>query len=1192
MEINSKRTFFYERKKITNFIMRTFMFLFCTTFFGLTNNDVFPQNSKVIIDKDKTISIDQVFELIQKQTDYTFIFQEDMFKDIPKVSLKKGTIKTGKLLQICLSGHGFQFKLSPENNILINKHKSNIKKIQQLVTGTITDESGSPLVGVTIIVKGTSKGVVSDFNGNYTIPISNDKSILVFSSLGYQTQEIEVGNQNTINVTLIEALNQLDDVILVSTGYQNIEREQLTGAASVVTAKEINQKTSVSGNFLENLEGRLPGLVYNARNPNIPEDEQLTIRGISTFDGVKLPLIVIDGFPTEVNLNSINPNTIASVSVLRDAAASTIYGARAANGVIVIETKSGKKGKPVVTFRNTTSFQSSPKFSDLNYAKSTEYIDIEFANEMNSTSSRPSARFTQPTPARAIAFDLKEGLITEEQANASLATLGNYYNLNEYKDLFYRTSMVNNFDLSMSGGGENNLYRVGVNYIDYNGNEQFDENKRLIANLNSTYTISDRFTLDVGAIYTNEINNQRGNVPSYSSLLPYTRIVDDQGNSLPNYKSLRATDDLNNEAIALGLYDRRTKPYSDFLTERNNNNRNAIRGQLKLNTKFTEWLNLDLGGAFEHDNELSNQLYEEDNYLVRDLLNRSAQQDESTGNPLFIHIPQGDILKKTNYITNAITLRAQLNLNTYLDNKNKHQLSGILGTEVRKTETESHLSSIFGYDGQSLLVGSVDLGLLESRDVKSGFSTFGFGNPYVNTSDYFNESFSDRRFRSYYSQMTYSFDTKYILTGSVRLDQSNLFGTDPRYKNKPQWSVGANWQLHKERFMERASNWLNEFKLRAAYGLTGNVPQSNSGRFLILRTTTNRFVSPSVPYNYITSPVNEAIRWENTTNLNLGIDFGLFNNRISGTLDWYTKKTEDVLGSTLADPTTGFSNYIANTAKIENKGLELWLNAKILETDKFNWTSSLTASFNTNKILKVYEANANAYRSQYYINSSSPYEGYALNSLLSYRYAGLNEFGDPIRTRNDGSVSTMTSSDQIQFEDLVNSGTTTPKHVLGLSNQISFGNFDFFAQVMFYGGHYTRVEAPNTRASYPLVGTENYWKQPGDELITDIPRIKPRFGDPNYSASSFGNTIYTKADRFVIKADQINITDINLTYRIPNRLLERIKMLDTQLRFQVQNAFKFNLADSSIDSDAINPITGVRGLSTQPIYSISLSTQF
>ncbi|MBJ2175535.1 SusC/RagA family TonB-linked outer membrane protein [Aureibaculum sp. A20] len=1172
--------------------MRTFLFLCCTTIFGLTNNDVFPQNSIVIIDKDKTITVDQVFELIQQQTDYTFIFQADMFKNTPKVLLKKGSIATSKLLKLSLSNYGYQFKLSVENTIIINQFKEKNFKIQHQVNGTITDEAGMPLVGVTVKIKGTKKGVVSDFEGNYAITVSNNDVILTFSSIGYEPKEIAVGKQNTLDITLIESMNQLEDVVLVSTGYQNIERDQLTGAASVISAKEINQRTSINGNFLENLEGRLPGLVYNARNPNVPADEQLTIRGVSTFDGVKLPLIVIDGFPTEVSLNSINPNTIASVSVLKDASASTIYGARAANGVIVIETKNGRKGKPVITFRNSTSFQTSSNFSDLNYAKSPEFIGIEYATELQSTSSRPAERYTQPSPVRSIGLDFKEGLITEEQANASLKELGKYHNLNEYKDLFYRTSIINNYDLSMSGGGENNLYRVGLNYVDYSGNEQFDDNKRFIANLNSTYNISDRFTLDIGAIYTNERNSQRGNVPTYSSLLPYTRIIDDQGNALPNYKNLKGSDALNAEGIALGLYDRRLKPYSDFLTEKNNRNRNAIRGQVKLNTKITEWLNLDLGGAFEHDNEIDDQLFNEDNYLVRDVLNRSAQQDESTGNPLFVHIPQGDILKKTNHTIKALTLRAQFNLNTYLDDKERHQLSGILGTEVRKTESQSYLSSFFGYNGQSLIIGSVDLAALESRDVKSGFPSLGFGNPFVNTANYFDEAFSDRRFRSYYSQMTYSFNEKYILTGSVRLDQSNLFGTDSRYRNKPQWSIGANWQLHKETFLQGTSNWLNEFKLRAAYGLTGNVPQSNSGRFLILRTIQNRLVSPSVLSNSIISPVNESIRWENTTNLNLGIDFGLFNNSISGSIDWYRKKTEDVLGSTLADPTTGFLNYTSNTAAIENKGLELWLNARIVDTDNFNWSSSLTASFNTNTILKVYESNPNAYRSQYYINSSSPLEGYALNSLLSYQYAGLSEFGDPMRVRNDGSISTISGSDQIQFEDLVNSGTTTPKQVLGLSNHVSFGNFEFFAQVMFYGGHYSRIETPNTRADYPLMGTENYWKQPGDELTTDIPRVKPAFRDPNYSASSFGNTIYTKADRNVIKADQINITDINLTYRLPNHLLDRVKLLDTRLRLQVQNAFKFNLANKNIDSDAINPVTGIRGLSTQPIYSISLTTQF
>lgn len=1190
MENKVTHTLFVIRKGLLLKFMKSFILLWCTTFFGFSSGNILSQNATVTVDADKIISVDDVFKMIKKQTDYTFIYRSDLFRDYQKVQVKKGVIRANQLLQNSLSSGDFNFEFSTNNTIVI-KGRIKENRIQQTISGNVSDQNGAPLADVTVLIKGTKKGTSTDFDGNYELQAKTG-DVLTFAYLGFKTQTVTIGTDDTIDIILIEDVSELDSVVLIATGYQKIERDQLTGAASVITEKEINQTTSVSGNFLENLEGRLPGLVYNARNPNVPQDEQLTIRGVSTFDGVKSPLIVIDGFPTEVSLNSINPNTIASVSVLRDAAASSIYGARAANGVIVIETKNGQKGKPVITFRNSTSFQSSPNFSDLNYSKSAEYIGIEYATELENTFSRPSAKSTQLTPARAIAFDFKDGLITQEQANTALGALGNYYNLNEYQDLFYKTSIVNNYDLSMSGGGENNLYRIGINYVDSNGNELFDENKRLIANLNTTFDISERFTLDVGATYTNERGSQRGNVPSYTSLLPYTRIVDDQGNALPDFNSLLGSDQINAEGIALGLYDRRAKPYSDFLTEKNSSLRNAIRGQVKLNTKLTEWLDFDLGGAFEHDNAINDQLFEEDNFLVRDLLNRSAQQDMSTGNPLFVHIPQGDILKKANNTINAFTVRAQLNFNTYLDINDRHQLSGIVGTEVRKTETKSYLSSFFGYNEQSLLIGSIDLALLESRGVKSGFPALGFVVPRISTSTYFNERFSDRRFRSYYSQMTYSFDKKYIVTGSVRIDQSNLFGTDPRFRNKPQWSLGANWQLHKEGFMEGASNWLNEFKLRVAYGLTGNVPQSNSGRFLILKTLQNGLVSPRVPYNSIVSPVNEAIRWESTTNLNLGLDYGFFNNRLYGTIDWYRKKTEDVLGSTLADPTTGFLQYTANTAAIENKGLELWLNAKVFNADNFNWTSSLTASLNSNKILKVYESNANAYRSQYYVNSSSPYEGYALNSLLSFRYAGLSEFGDPMRTRNDGSVSTITGSDQIEFQDLVNSGTTTPKYVLGLSNQISVGNFDFFAQIMFYGGHYTRVQAPNTSASYPLAGAGNYWKNPGDELVTDVPRVPAGFFDPNQGASSFGGTIYTNADRYVIKADQINITDLNVTYKLPSNFLERVKLLDTQLRFQVQNAFKFNFADKNIDSDAINPVTGERGLSAQPLYSITITTQF
>lgn len=1134
------------------------------------------------------VTLEEVLDEIATQSGYRFFYAQGVVDLDRKVSISVEDDSLVFVLDAIFKNTDIAYKFQDKQIVLIKKPA---QQTQRLIRGTVRDQNSTPLFGVTVRVKGQSNGITTDLNGNYSIQ-ANNGNVLVFRFLGMQTQEITVTDQNEINLSLREQINELDQVTVISTGYQQIEKDQLTGAASVVNAQELEQRTIVSGNIFESIEGKLPGVVYNGRNPNNPEDEQLTIRGVSTFDGVKSPLIVLDGYPTEIDLSSINPNNIASISVLRDAAASSIYGAKAANGVIVIETKRGASGKPVLSFRNSVAMQTSPDFSQLNYANSQEYIAVKRERALADTRSRPSSTALQLDPVEAIVYDFRDGIISQGQMDNRLNQLGSYNNLNDYNDLFYRTSIIQNYEIAMSGGGENHTYRVGVNYIGTNTNEKLHDQNSVIVNLHNMYQISDRFTLELAGVYNHQKETRRGTIPSYSLLLPYQRIVDNNGNSLPDFSEFSGSQDINNQGINLGLYDRWRYPYQDYLTEHNSSKKNAIRGQFNLNTKLLNWLNLDIGGAMEQETVDNDQLYEEENFLVRDLLNRSAQQDPSTGRPLFTHIPQGDILKRGENTKFAYTFRAQLNFDAEVGENIKHRFSGILGAEVRKKEEENFLNSYFGYDGRRLTSSPIDLQLLETRQVRSGFPDLSFGTPRLNTATYFNQQHSDRRFRSYFSQLTYQFNRKYIVTGSVRIDQSNLFGTDPSSRNKPQWSVGGSWLVHEEGFMSGISNWLNQFKLRGSYGLTGNVPQSNSGRYLILGTGQRRDLIPSTISNTISAPENESLRWEDTENINLGIDLGLFNNRISASIDWYKKTTEDVLGNTLADPTTGFTSYYANTASIENRGVELWITSRNIQSNLMNWKTSLTASINNNEVIEVYNDDLTSFRSNYYFDGNNPYIGYPLNTLVSFNYAGLNDMGIPTIIDRNGERKMIGSSDEILLEDMIESGTTTPKYVLGLSNQFNIGNFGIYAMLMYYGGHVTRVQHPTFEDDFPLQGVSNYWRAPGDENSTDIAGLRPPFSDPNYSEYSLGNTIYRYADQYVIDADQIRLTDLVFTYNLPDDALKSLKLFQTQLRFQIQNLWKYNFADNAIDSDAIKPLSGIRELQTKPIYSFSLITQF
>lgn len=1142
------------------------------------------------------VPLEKVFSIIEKQSPYLFFYKEAEIKPISiSVKLKNASIE--EILEACLKNLPFKYHIVSNTISVSAKERSVLTKLASFfaasadIKGKVTDSSGQPLVGASIKVKGKAKHYKTNNKGEFFIDDVGVGATLIVTYVGYQASEITVDKENNgLTIVLIPVSKDLEEV-MVSTGYQVIEKEQLTGAVSLITSDQMERRSIPSGNFLESLEGRLSGLAYN-RNPNTPTSEQLTIRGVATFDGVKSPLIVIDGFPTDINLNSINPNTISSVMVLKDAAASSIYGARAANGVIVIETKNGKQGKARINFNSLVSIQNEPDLNDLNLVASEEYISVKRAKSEVSTESRPGVNSIQFDPITALVYDKREGKITEGVLNQKLLEFGKYHNIDEYNKLFYRPSLTQNYDLSLSGGSESNNYRVGLNYIKNKGRIQYAGNDRVILNLKDNYTISNRFKLELGGIYAHENIEARGMLPDYNILLPYMRIADENGYGLPNYNSLRATDTKNNEAIALGLFDRRNNPYQDFLTEKNTSNVNSFRGQMRLNTKIVSGLNLDVGGAYEYTDNLSDILYNAQNFVVRDLLNKSAQKNPATGVALYTDIPSGDILKKNNTRLNSYTFRSQLNGNIKFGNNDKHHVYGILGAEIRKVETNGYLSSFFGYNGQTLRSGPVNLQDILTGSNAVGFPEFEFGRPSISATTYFNQSNSDKRFKSYYSQLTYILSDKYFATGSVRLDQSNLFGTDPKNRNKPQWSAGLSWIVSKEGFMQGMQNWLDDLKLRGAYGLTGNVPQSNSGRFVILSTSNRIDVTPASPYNAISSPENQSIRWENTKNLNLGIDFAILKNRVSGSLEYYNKNTSYLLASTPADPTSGWSSYRANTANISNNGIEVALNVRNLQNRNFGWTSTLNASLNTNKIVKVYNADPFAYKNTNLINSSAPIAGYALNTLLSYDYAGLNENGIPTMITRDGSVKTLASNDFIFLEDLINSGTTTPKYVAGLANSFRYKDLELFMMFMFYGGHVTRVKPPNPNSAFPLKGSSAYWKGKGDELNTDIISLKPPFSNPNYSQHSFGTSIYEYASQYIRKADQLILRDIVLSYHLPSGFGEKIKLSDTQLRVQVQNPWRYSFSGNNIDMEAIEPTKGMRGLTEQPSFIFSLITQF
>ncbi|WP_162623219.1 SusC/RagA family TonB-linked outer membrane protein [Confluentibacter sediminis] len=1130
--------------------MKTFILLLSTAAFSLSPMHLISQNAKIVIEKDQAVKVDEVFDIIREQTkDYMFIYRTDLFKDLPKVQLKKGVIRMDALINKSLKG--------ADLNVIVTKNKTIIIKelntIRQLkIKGTISDQSGIPIPGVTVIIKGTNKGTTTDMDGNYTLFVSSPENVLVFSFLGYKKKEIVVGNQSTINIALEEDIAELDAVKLVTTGYQKIRPEQTTGSFATIGATEYESRINTT-DFLTGLQNKLPGVLINT-DVDFEGNSLFQIRGISTIEGNRSPLIVVDGYPTELSLSSIDPNDIESVTVLKDAAAATIYGVRASNGVVVIERKKGKVGKLKVDFRSTVSMNPKTNYNRFRWDDDVSAQQVDYMLERNQSNASLlyfyytfpglGQLFTNPKPVIILAQQAA-GLITEDEAQAQYAELGAYNNTKDYSKHFLRTSMTRTHNMNVSGGSEKALYYLTANYNTTDSEIKTNSNDGFRLSARANFKLSDRLSLRLNTDFQESKSNSSP-VPGINSLYPWERLQDEDGNPESVFLGSVVNPFYNQTLLDAGLYDNMYYPLIDMNAINDEQHQISNRINADLTYDLGKGFNISVGGIYEISNRDNSHLATDESSEVKQLLNRYAES--SINGPVF-NVPKGSFLKKQNTNTNSYTLRNQLNYNKIL--AENHSVNMILGGEIRSMINKSHTSSLFGYNDQTLTHQPVDYSRLSSGYVPK----YANSNPSLAYNNLFNETYTQDRFVSLYSNLVYSFKNKYSVTGSFRIDQSNLFGTDPKYRYKPLWSVGAAWNIHKENFLQD-TYWLKSLKLRGALGFNGNVAKNSLPRIIASD-------GYNVDYNdmrrlSLLSPANSKLRWEQTYNTNIGLDFSVFKN-ISGTIEYYVKKSTDVLATNAIDNSRGVTYAKVNESALRNNGLEFSIHADWITRKRFNWNSGIVFSYNTSKILDVYNKDVKPNGESWsYTNYNTNYlKGYSIGAVFNYRYAGLDpEDGRTLIYGIDGSKKHF-DEDNDGINDVVYRGTTIPKYSAGFSNRVDIGNFYFYAMINYYGGFVTKIPVPDPTTPRPLQGAYNFWKAPGDELEPGML--------PNLTELSSGYGSYIRAlDTYTVDGTYFTIGDITASYSLrESQALKNIGIANLEFQFQASNVYTFALNDKN-----------------------------
>lgn len=734
------------------------------------------------------------------------------------------------------------------------------------VTGLITDQTDQPLPGVTIIAKEDHKiACYSDVNGTFTLHIPYSRPLtLQISYIGMITQEVTVSPSNTsVKVRLKDDVELLGEVVV--TGYQTLSKERATGSFSVIEPKALQEKLDV--NLIDRLNGQVAGLVST--------DKGLTLRGISTLRGNTRPLIVVNGMPYEGDLSAINPSTVQNITVLKDAAASSIYGARAANGVIVISTKQGsRESKPTFAYNGSVRFVTKPRMGALNLMDTREMLDHTLAVQQRFPLEAipPADHKYYTSPIHLTILRYRHGEISEEELHSTLDRYAQLDNRSQLEDFYIRTGIEHQHNLALSGGSANNRYIVTANYVGNNPTDKFSSSRRYGFTLRDDITLSDRLSFDIGL--TGSYSDSRrdigvGSYYQYYRTLPsYTMLSDADATPL-NIPGQRSEAELKH-LVDEGLYDLHYSPLRNKGLELSTTHDSYYRINAGLTVNLLTGLNLSLRYSGDFSQDKKEQTHDPNSYGAMSEIVDAATKDQTTGEIVY-NIPKGGKMVQVRGDGRAYTLRGQLD---YTLEQGDHYLTALAGSEIRDLKEMSTSVSHFGYDPNTLGFIPVDYNLLAEIN-----GTYALRDYY--SYDYHRDNYlyeREDRFVSFYGNASYSYAGKYDLTGSIRVDQSNLFGTDPRNQYRPLWSVGGMWHITKEDFMHATSDWLCNLVFRLTYGIGGNVPK-DAGPFL---TLTSPIYNPSNKgqFSMINNPPNPNLRWEKTATTNVGIDFGLFSNRL------------------------------------------------------------------------------------------------------------------------------------------------------------------------------------------------------------------------------------------------------------------------------------------------------------------------
>ncbi|MBJ7881903.1 SusC/RagA family TonB-linked outer membrane protein [Gelidibacter salicanalis] len=1141
MEIKFINYFFLNKKKMLLTMMRTFILLFCSTLFSLVPIDFFSQNAKIVIERDKIISIDEVFDLLRKQTEYTFIYQEDLFKNAPKVEVKKGVIKASKLLKESLSNGEYNFDFTDDKQIIVTKAqvvKENQQKTQ--IKGVIADPYGQPLPGANVLEKGTTNGTLSDFDGKFTLEVTGENSILVISYVGFVTKEVLIGNQVNLSISLEEDAAKLDEVVLV--GYGSVRKGDVSTSVGVVDASQLADQLTTG--FDQALTGKIAGVQVLQTSGSPGGTISIRVRGTASIGAGNDPLYVIDGIPlssdtkgaggstsqyeTSTNpLNSINTSDIESIQVLKDAAAAAIYGSRGSNGVILITTKKGKTGKLKINYDSKIGIQSVTKTIDMLDAY--QYSQMAF-NARNNTylDNVPSGSINDTNDTRQANGSPSSGLIPNEILPYLAGTNG--LTNTDWQDEIFRSALLTSHTLSLSGGSEKVKYFVSGNYLDQEG-----------VVISSGYKkYSTRLNLDVNS---GKLHAGVNIAPAYSST--------DKVNSEGRYA------DEGIIALALGMspifpvYN--SNGFFDFSGNRDTGSAtwsrysqtsqiNPVAAAILTQDELTQF-NF-LGSAFLEYEIIEGLKYKlslgsDINSFRRDFYRPAELEKSGTAGP---SNPIG--FSRTDEFINWVAENT-LSYSKYLDN---HSINALVGYTAQKNRVRSNELSATNFPND--LVQTLNAGTVTDGETRT-------------------EEFS---LLSYLTRVQYAYKSKYLFTGSMRADGSSRFGAENKWGYFP--SVSFAWKAINESFLQE-SKVFSDLRLRASYGVTGNFDIGNYAAQGLLTAANYTSINGVAPL----TASNPNLTWERTLSTNFGLNLGLFDNKLTLEVDHYISKTKDLLLELPVSAVSGFDSSLQNIGRVNNTGWEVLLGVKN-DDHKLKWGLNFNIAFNKNEVKQlgpegesiIEQGGANnffitqigeAIGSYYTLKTDGIFE--TQEELDNYPHYSNTRVGDIkyVDVNGDGEIS--------EAGDRAITGSYNPDYTFGVGGSLSYGNLDFGFNIQGSQGN----EVMNILSRY-INNVEGNFNNRVDVLNRWVSSAEPGNGTiyraNRVATGNNGNT----SDWHVEDGSFVRLQNVSLGYNLPEKIVEKLKLDRLRVSIAAQNLFTIT------DYSGYNPEVSGRGSNTAP----------